>query len=259
MKEKIYTIPVSEAFEQDCECPVCLLEKKLEDEYINYYLGAALMEPDCRIETNKKGFCHRHFEMLYNRQENRLGLALETDTHLREQLARLRELSKAVDAAARSAKTPNPLIGALTGKLSSKGKDSNESTEKLLQLLTDIESSCTICEKLEHTMDRYMDVIMYLWSREEDFRKLFKSKKGFCLVHLKQLIKASGKYLKPQESTIFIRLLLQQQVENMNRIEKELDWFTKKFDYRNNDAPWGDSKDALPRTIQKLKGTCSLK
>jgi len=89
MKEKIYTIPVTEAFEKDCECSVCLLEKKLEDEYTEYYLGPAIMEPDCRLETHKKGFCSRHFEMMYNRQEHRLGLALETDTHMREKLKSL--------------------------------------------------------------------------------------------------------------------------------------------------------------------------
>ncbi len=258
MKEKIYTIPVTEAFEQDCECPVCVLEKKLEDQYTDYYLGAALMEPDCRIETNKNGFCRRHFELLYNRQENRLGLGLVTDTHIREQLSKLKELSKAADAAAKNARSPNPLVGALTGKFSKK-QSGSEPAAKLLEMLTTFENSCTICGKLEYTMDRYMDVIMYLWSREEDFRKIFAGKKGFCMAHLKLLAEASDKYLKPHESTLFISLLLQQQVENLERIEKELDWFTKKFDYRYNDAPWGNSKDALPRSIQKLKGYSNLK
>jgi len=38
MKEKIYTIPVTDAFNTDCECPMCVLEKKLEDENIEYVL-----------------------------------------------------------------------------------------------------------------------------------------------------------------------------------------------------------------------------
>ncbi|MEN6313416.1 MAG: DUF6062 family protein [Clostridiaceae bacterium] len=259
MKEKIYTIPVTEAFGQDCECPVCLLEKKLEDDNIDYNLGAALMEPDCRIETNKKGFCRRHFEMLYNKQENRLGLGLVTDTHMRQHLLELEELSKAANDAVKSSKPSNPLFGALSGKFSLKGQNSDEPAKMLIELLTCMERSCTVCDKLERTMDRYMDVIMYLWSREEDFRQLFADRKGFCLVHLKQLAQASVKYLSPRERALFINMLLQQQVENMDRIEKELDWFTKKFDYRNNEASWGNSKDALPRSIQKLKGYLSLK
>ncbi len=259
MKEKIYTIPVSDAFGQDCECSVCLLEEKLEKEYTDYYLGPALMEPDSRIETNKKGFCRRHFEMLYNRQENRLGLALETDTHLREQLEKLRELSKTADAAVKGSKTPNALMGALSGKFRLKGQEGSAHAARLFEMLTELENSCTVCDRLKYTMDRYMDVILYLWLREEDFRKLFESRKGFCLVHLKQLAQASVKYLKPEESAIFLSLLLQQQVENLDRVEKDLDWFTKKFDYRNNEAPWGSSRDALPRSIQKLKGYSSLR
>lgn len=259
MKEKIYTIPVTEAFGQDCECPVCLLEKKLEDDNIEYNLGAALMEPDCRIETNKKGFCGRHFEMLYNKQENRLGLGLVTDTHIREHLPKLQELSKAASGAVKGSKISNPLAGALSGKFSLKGQSGDEPAKRLIELLTDMEGSCAVCDKLQRTMDRYMDVIMYLWSQEEDFRQLFSSRKGFCLVHLKQLAEASVKYLNPRQRPQFISTLLQQQVENMDRIEKELDWFTKKFDYRNSEASWGNSKDALPRSIQKLKGYLSLK
>jgi len=256
MKESIYTIPVMEAFEQDCECPVCILEKNLEDGAIDYYLGASLMEPDCRVETNKNGFCRLHFQMLYNSQKNTLGLGLITDTHIREHLPRLADLSKAADKAADNTKSSGWLSGVLKGKgRSSDNAGSNGSVlQELIEFLGNIEKSCTICNRLEKTMERYMDVIMYLWTKEEDFRNLFASKKGFCLRHLKRLAEACDKYLKPREKAEFLRLLLKQQVENMERIEKELDWFTKKFDYRYNDAPWGNSKDALPRSIQKLKG-----
>ena len=64
MKEKIYTIPVNEAFSEDCECPLCHLEKKLESDAVDYTLGAAMMEPDYRILSNELGFCRRHCSML---------------------------------------------------------------------------------------------------------------------------------------------------------------------------------------------------
>lgn len=86
MKEKIYTIQVTEAFRKDCECCMCILEKQLEDESVDYILGASLMEPDHHMITNEKGFCSKHFEMLYNKQENRLGLGLVIDTHLVDQI-----------------------------------------------------------------------------------------------------------------------------------------------------------------------------
>ena len=30
MKEKIYTIPVNDAFDKDCECPLCAMYQELE-------------------------------------------------------------------------------------------------------------------------------------------------------------------------------------------------------------------------------------
>lgn len=84
MKESIYTIPVTEAFEVKCECPICELESRFEKESVDYYLGPSLMEPENRIETNETGFCARHFELMYNTQANRLGLGLILETYLQE-------------------------------------------------------------------------------------------------------------------------------------------------------------------------------
>ena len=39
MKETIYTIPVSEAFEADCACPFCYLYSKLESEAVSIRLA----------------------------------------------------------------------------------------------------------------------------------------------------------------------------------------------------------------------------
>ena len=83
MKETIYTIPVNEAYSVDCECPLCELEKKLETEAVQYSLGSAMMEPDYRILSNEKGYCNRHYNMMFN-TENKLALALVLDTHLME-------------------------------------------------------------------------------------------------------------------------------------------------------------------------------
>ena len=41
MKEQIYTIPVNEVYDTDCECPLCELEKKLEKETLDYEIGRA--------------------------------------------------------------------------------------------------------------------------------------------------------------------------------------------------------------------------
>ena len=44
--------------------------------------------------------------------------------------------------------------------------------------------------------------------------------------------------------------------ENLKRVEGELEWFTLKFDYRNADKPWGNSRNALERTVNRLRSKC---
>jgi len=258
MKEKIYTIPVSDAFAVDCECPLCVLEEKLEDESIEYALGPSLMEPDRRQETNELGFCNAHFEAMYRKQGNRLGLALMIDTFLQEKNARIKKIFESKLKYLEKDATAG-LVKNISSKLSSKQTDSEKLVAELLTELNNIDKSCAICKKLEHTIDRYIDVIFYLYFKESDFRVTFHSKKGFCLKHLRILLSSTKKYLNSNQTAIFTKNIMEMQLPHLERIEKEVEWFTKKFDYRFNDAPWGNSKDAIIRSIQKIRGNCDLK
>ena len=64
MRESILTIPVTDIFEPKCGCPICRLRDTLEQRTVEYIMGAAMMEPDVRMETNKLGFCKTHFEQM---------------------------------------------------------------------------------------------------------------------------------------------------------------------------------------------------
>ena len=84
--ERIYTIPVNEAFEASAAdpslgCPFCALYSKLQSDELDLILGASMMEPDVRIKTNEAGFCPDHFDMLFVRGK-RLPLALMLESHL---------------------------------------------------------------------------------------------------------------------------------------------------------------------------------
>ena len=258
MKEKIYTIPVTDAFRTECECAMCTLEKKLEDENVEYVLGPFLMEPEGRIQTNEKGFCTKHFELLYNTQANRLGLGLIVDTHMVEQNAKLKKTyQNKADQLKKDGEIS--MIKNLSNKLSSKQTETGKFVDDLISKLDELENSCTICDRINHTMDRYIDVTFYLYFKEEEFKSMVDNHKGFCLMHLKKLLESTKKFLNTKETAIFVSNLLPVQIQNLERIQEEINWFTKKFDYRYNDAPWGNSKDALIRSIQKLSGYCNLK
>ena len=38
----------------------------------------------------------------------------------------------------------------------------------------------------------------------------------------------------------------------MDEMIKDIEWFTLKFDYRNKDKSWGNSKTAIPMAISLL-------
>ena len=72
MQEKIYTIPVNEAFSKKDGCPFCRLKKQLEDAERELIMGASMMEPDIRIKTNERGFCKKHYLKMLKSDQKQL-------------------------------------------------------------------------------------------------------------------------------------------------------------------------------------------
>ncbi|NTV91663.1 MAG: hypothetical protein HGA22_15110 [Clostridiales bacterium] len=88
---------------------------------------------------------------------------------------------------------------------------------------------------------------------------MIKSRKGFCMKHFRKLLELSEKYLKAKELAEFNDTIIIMQVKQLEQLKLDVNWFTQKFDYRNNEAPWGNSKDSIPRAIRRLSGNCDLK
>ena len=83
MKPNITTIPITDLFSETEGCPICRMRRMLEEQYVEYITGDAMMAPDVRIQTNKTGFCHRHLSMMVNTGP-RLSNALLLQTHIDE-------------------------------------------------------------------------------------------------------------------------------------------------------------------------------
>lgn len=251
MKETIYTIPVNEAFETKCECPLCNLERRFENDRVNYYLGPSLMEPDNRIETNESGFCAKHFALMYDTRANRLGLGLIISTHLQEQNKKIEKIAKSA-----SNGTSNEKKGLFSAF---KGSGENaRAAENLIKYVKEQQEECCICRDLNKTMERYCEVITTLYFSEKDFKERFNSGLGFCMPHFSMLLEAAKKNLFGSRQEEFLGVMIKMQIENLNRIQSEIDWFTQKFDYRNQDADWGNSRDAVSRSIEKITGITGL-
>ena len=242
MKLHIDTAPVWEIYRQDVECPICALSARVEASNVSYFLGESVMEPSQRIEVNQKGFCGRHFKLLYD-AGNRLGLGLLTHTYLKESLKSLQKVNDSLKGGASGGerglfKRIAPGKGGLTGAV---------------EALDRIQNSCVLCERLDEGVQRYVYTVLYMYAHEPEFPKLFGQSKGMCLRHYARTLDMVPKYLSGNVMDQFVRTLAELEQKAFERLEGEIDWFTKKFDYRNEDKPWGNSRDAVKRSINKLR------
>ena len=235
MAEQLYTIPVNDAFDADCECPICFMHRLLEQNAIEYTMGPSYMEDDNRAMTDKLGFCSHHIKILYA-DKNKLGLALMLKTHTDKTIKDLKTLSE-------------------NKSLPSKGLFKKSSCSNVMEYINELESSCFICDRIENTFDRYIDTIFHLWKKDKSFIEKFKASKGFCTYHYGILYDRASDKLSKDGCLEFTEVLNKVYFDNMERVNGDIGWFIDKFDYRFKDEPWKNSKDALPRGIIKTNHT----
>ena len=113
--------------------------------------------------------------------------------------------------------------------------------------------SCFICQNIEDTFKRYVETFFWLYRQDNEFKNKILRSKGFCLHHFGILCNGADKYLNDKEKAEFYPAMFRLMDENFQRMEEDLVWLSDKFDYRNKDADWKNSKDALQRGMQKLR------
>ena len=249
MRYHIDTIPVWDAVKQKGECPLCALRRRNELIDVERFLGASVMEPDTRIQVNDIGFCAHHQVLLYE-QKNRLGHALMMHTHLKETIRKLQPiLDEAASAGEKSAKTP--ALKRMLGK--SEGKEGLQEAAKKVRAMS---QSCILCDTIEENTRRYAYTLLHLYKNDPAFRKEFAASRGVCLPDMAMLLEMAEEALSGDTLRDFLKDLRDTMVQSMDKLEKDIEGFTLKFDYRNADKPWGDSRGSLERTINKLQGWC---
>ena len=163
MRENICTIPVNEVFEVRDGCPVCRMRAIIEAKYIDYITGAAMMEPDIRIMTNKSGFCERHYDQMLALGRQRLPICLMLETHIRHIQEDL---------------------------LSAPDKSS-------IKKLGELEGDCFVCGAIETHLARALDTVYRSYKREPDFRALFDAQPQLCPAHYRRMMEEGKKTVGP--------------------------------------------------------------
>ena len=226
--DKNFTIPVNEAFERSaadhtCGCPFCALYRMLEENELDLILGASMMEPDIRIRTNREGFCRLHYDLMFTRK-NRLGMALTLESHLAELERDLRD-------------------GGIGG-----GKGN-----KPVKRIGELEAGCYICNRIDHNFEEMVDTAIYIWETDEEFIPKLKAQPYFCLPHYRKFLQYAQKRLSKKQLPVFAAQCEKVVSDYLAELQKDVSWFCKKFDYRYDEEPWYNSKDAVERAFKFLR------
>ncbi|MFP4375165.1 MAG: DUF6062 family protein [Spirochaetaceae bacterium] len=237
VKYELQTIPVWDAYEQQADCPLCYLERKLEADYQRFFLGSAVMAPDMRVEVNRIGFCGRHFGLL-ERGANRLGLALMTQTHLADRTRRFEKARRPAERAAGSAKT----------------RKTRAELDALLEALAEEERSCMICDRLAADLANYTFTIVRLHRADENFAETFRSSHGFCLPHMRMTIEIAREVLRARELPYWLSDLFATQDAAVGSLTEGLEEMVARYDYRSTEPATDSIRAALPRAISKIVG-----
>ena len=246
MKDKLYEIPMNDAMDEDDECPFCFVERKTEQELMDFVLGscASYMESDTREATDKAGFCRVHQKKMFD-----YGNALGNGWILKTYYKKLIQEMKAEFKDYTPGKTS--MMDRITGKA---GKRDGGNGNPIEKWVSEKERTCYICDRFNQVYERYIATFFHLYKKDAAFREKVKNGKGFCLHHFAELCAGADRFLNDAERKEFYPMIFEVMERNMERLSADVDWFIEKYDYLNRDADWKQSKDAIQRGMQKIRG-----
>lgn len=203
MRESILTIPVNEVFEPKDGCPICRMRDTVEQHICEYIMGAAMMEPDVRMETNELGFCHTHFEMLML-QNNRLSLGLMLNSYLENARNNIFE-KKSI--------------------FFTKGAKAKKASE--------IETSCFVCSKVDWGINHMLETVFTMYVKDPKFKNLFKAQEYICVPHYNLLMSQAPTKLQKGDLSDFTKALDTLLEDYIRQLNSDVNDFCNSFDYRN--------------------------
>ena len=226
MKQAIETIPIWDAFQENTECPLCVLTQQIEDSFLTSYLEELVMDSQYRKKVVQNGFCNDHLYKLLNRRD-KLGLALTLESIL------------------------SGIISSDLGAMNAALPDKAQRVGQCFQ--------CLACEHIAGFIRQHCELIIRMYRDDKEFRDAFARSKGFCIPHTFALAESVKDGPRSDRSKEIVTLAFDLLRANLERLSGELEWFIKKHDYRFADTPWNGTEDSVARAIQKLVGLRGIK
>ena len=97
-----------------------------------------------------------------------------------------------------------------------------------------------------------IECAVILWETDEEFRRKFEKTPYFCIHHYARMLKTASVFVSKKKRGDFYAAASAIENEYLKTLKEDVSWFCKKFDYRYDSEPWGNSKDAVERAIKSI-------
>lgn len=221
MRYHINTGLILEQFAKKEGCPLCSIQKIVEKNICKELLADGCMDDTVRTEVNQKGFCEKHFNMLYE-MPSKLSLALQLHTRINSFSAGLVQAKNTFSA------------------------------KKLAKQLKTHRNACFVCDYTHIEMVKYYKTVAELYANEKDFATLLADCGGFCTDHFAYLLEYAN--FAGSCGKQYVSALLNVQNQRMQLHLSQLKTFEDRHDYRNAGKPLGDAETVLLKIKEDLYG-----
>ena len=229
----IAVLRIKRVIGSDEECFLCALEDEIESKYVDTYLSELVMDASSREKIiESRGFCNHHFyKMLIAANKPRSsdghGIALVNES----------------------------IIEKLIQDLQKQKGHHIDDVNKLLVT----ENKCPACIHLSQFAKMYAEKIVEpLSSGNEEFLKLLKESKGFCIPHFVALVQLA-KETMPSQSQEIVKTLMEIEEKNLGRLNSELAEYVKRQSYEFSEKDRSAVADIVPRSVEKIAGRRGMK
>ena len=116
-----------------------------------------------------------------------------------------------------------------------------------------------VFERINSNFSKMVENAVYLYDTEQEFRDKVKDTPYFCLPHYKGYVLSAREHMNKKKVPDFQKALADTVNRYFDELRADVSHFCKKFDYRYENEPWGNSKDSVERAVKFLSCDRRLK
>jgi hypothetical protein len=218
------------------DCPVCRLEQKTVERYLDNQFYENVNSPDLREWLrNSLGFCHEHAWLAIDKRlGDALGFAIIYNDILLTTLKRLDE------------DTPTAALGRWARMLNGVPEQISALVQKALYVFTP-RKHCPACHQRDEMTKIFISTLVDELGKDE-MAEALRASDGLCLPHLKQA-------LQKVKSAQSYETLLSIHRQKLESLQAELAEFLRKNDYRFMSEGFGREGNSWLRAVAMMIGS----